>query len=87
MLIESQDRNILKHGTWALSNLIQGTPLPNLEQVVPAIPAVSKVIKTQLSGDIMSDASRSLTYLTRSIDACQMAIETGIIPTIVSNLK
>ncbi len=82
----TQNAKVIKHGTWALSNLVRGMPFPNLEQTIPAVPVVSKMIKTQYDRDILTDASWSLAYLTRTKDYIRRAIETGVIPNLVQNL-
>jgi importin subunit alpha-1 len=43
----SNNRNTIKHGTWALSNLCRGRPLPNFERVKKAIPTLAKVIREE----------------------------------------
>jgi importin subunit alpha-1 len=38
------NRNTIKHGTWAISNLCRGRPLPDFNLVKEAIPIICKVI-------------------------------------------
>lgn len=43
---KSKDENIVKHGSWALSNLCRGNPLPKYENVKMAIPVLCNVISS-----------------------------------------
>lgn len=40
----TSNKNTVKHGTWALSNLCRGRPLPKFELVKNAIPTLAKVL-------------------------------------------
>jgi len=40
----TQDKKIIKHGSWALSNLCRGLPPPEFELVKEAILPLSKVL-------------------------------------------
>jgi importin subunit alpha-6/7 len=41
---ESNNKNTIKHGTWAISNLCRGRPLPKFDQVKFAIPILAKML-------------------------------------------
>lgn len=44
LVINSFNKNIIKHGTWAISNLCRGKPLPQYEYTHVAIPVLIKVM-------------------------------------------
>jgi len=64
-------QHVIKHGTWAISSLCRGGPLPPLEKVRSAIPTLCKIIYTQTDVDTLSDAAWALSYLSRTDDAAQ----------------
>jgi len=57
---------IIKPGTWAISNSCRGRPLPSLERVRSAIPTLCNVVCSQTDQDILIDAVWALSYLSRS---------------------
>ncbi len=64
------DKNIIKHGTWAISNLCRGTlfnkwkPLPKFERFKTAIPVLIKMQAQETDDEILTDALWALSYLT-----------------------
>lgn len=63
IIFTSQHKNTIKHGTWALSNLCRGKPLPDYSLVKDATPVLAKVIMTQDDPEVLTDASWAMSYL------------------------
>ena len=59
----TNNKNTIKHGTWALSNLCRGRPLPNFDLVKDAIPTFSKVLKEEVDSEVLTDAAWAMSYL------------------------
>lgn len=64
LVINSMNKNIIKHGTWAISNLCRGKPLPSFEYTKAAIPVLVKMQATESDQEILTDALWALSYLT-----------------------
>ena len=60
--------NTIKHGTWALSNLCRGRPLPDFKYVGNAIPTLSKVIINSNDPEVLTDATWAISYLSDGND-------------------
>lgn len=82
----TQNKGIIKHGTWAISNLCRGKPLPKLELVEKAIPTLSAVIQKESDPDVLTDAAWALSYLSRTNAKAAELVSTGIIPALVKHL-
>ena len=59
----SDDEKIIKHGTWALSNLTRGKPAPEFSKVYRAIPVLEKVLMELKDEDALVDAAWALSHL------------------------
>ena len=59
----SSNKNTIRHGTWTLSNLCRGRPLPKFELVKEAIPTLAKVIINSTEAEVLTDAAWALSYL------------------------
>lgn len=64
LVINSMNKNIIKHGTWAISNLCRGKPLPEFERTKTAIPVLIKMQAQETDDEILTDALWALSYLT-----------------------
>jgi hypothetical protein len=84
---ETQKFATLKHGTWDLSNLCRGKPLPDFNLVYRAIPTLAKVIKESTDPEILTDAVWALSYLSDGDDErIQMVVNTDVVPALVNLL-
>lgn len=84
----SENKNTIKHGTWAISNLCRGKPLPDFELVKDAIPILARVIMKEDDLEVLTDATWALSYLSDGSDSrIQCVIDTGCVPRLVSLLK
>jgi importin subunit alpha-6/7 len=63
IIYNSDNKSTIKHGTWALSNLCRGKPLPEYELVKDALPVLAKVLLTQDDPEVITDATWALSYL------------------------
>jgi len=70
----------VKNGTWALSNLCRGKPLPAYNMTKDAMPVLARVIMTQDDADILADAIWPLTFLSDGSDRIQGILDTGVVP-------
>ncbi|KRX01871.1 Armadillo-type fold [Pseudocohnilembus persalinus] len=78
----------IKHGTWALSNLCRGRPLPKFQLVKDALPILAQVLMRTTEAEILGDAAWALSYLSDGDESrIDMVIQTGIIPTLISLLR
>lgn len=83
----TNSKGTIKHGTWALSNLCRGRPLPKFDYVRNTIPTFAKVIKEETDSEVLTDALWALSYLSDGDEArIDMVIETNIIPSLVDLL-
>lgn len=88
ILQTTDSKNTIKHGTWALSNLCRGKPLPEFEHVKDAIPILSSVVIKEDDPEVLTDATWALSYLSDGSDSrIQMVIDTGVVPKLVTLLK
>ncbi len=55
--------NIIKQGTWAISNLCRGRPIPRAEYVRAAIPTLFSILESQTDPETLTDAAWALSYL------------------------
>jgi len=74
---------ITKHGTWAISNLCRGKPLPELELVDIAIPTLANVVQRETDVDVLTDATWALSYLSRHESKVGAVVATGVVPALV----
>lgn len=76
-------KELIKFGTWAISNLCRGRPLPYSQLVESAIPTLSMIFQREKEIDVLSDAAWALSYLSRPETKAIKVLETGIIPSLV----
>jgi len=68
-------QKVIKEGTYAISTLCRGRPLPPVEKVESAIPTLCKVIKSQTDKEVLTDAAWALSYLTRIEATARMVVD------------
>ncbi len=78
---------ITKHGTWAISNLCRGKPLPDLALVEEAIPTLANVIQRESDVDVLTDATWAMSYLSRQESKVAQVVQTGVVPALVRILE
>jgi len=81
------NKAIIKHGTWAISNLCRGKPLPELEKVEKATPTMAAVMKRETDPDVLTDAAWALSYLSRVESKLEAVVSTGVVPSLVQYLE
>lgn len=88
---KSDDVAVIKHGTWALSNLARGNPLPKFELVKDTIPTFSKVIQETEDIETLVDAAWAMCYLSDgkqdNRSRVNLVLETGICPGLIAHIK
>jgi len=83
----SKNKNTIKHGTWAVSNLCRGRPLPDFDLVKKAIPTLSRVMQEEVDPEVLTDAAWAISYLSDGDEnRIDMVIQTGIVPALVKHL-
>jgi importin subunit alpha-1 len=63
ILENTNKKDTIKHGTWALSNLCRGKPLPPFNKVKDAIPTLCRVVGEEIDSEVLTDACWALSYL------------------------
>lgn len=86
ILNETTSRVILKHGSWTLSNLCRGKPLPPIVDVEIAIPTVCRIIQVENDVELLIDVAWALTYLSRE-SRIKPIVESGVVPKLINLLK
>jgi len=82
------DSRVIKHGTWALSNLCRGRPQPKINYVKSAIPTLFNVITTQTDPEVLTDAAWALSYLSDYNNTLDLVIScSNAIPSLVYHLS
>lgn len=84
VLHKTTNKTTIKHGTWAVSNLCRGRPLPKFEFVKNSIPVLGKVIQESTDTEVLTDAAWALSYLSDGDDnRIDMVIKAGVIAPMV----
>jgi hypothetical protein len=87
LVTETKNKSTVKHGTWAISNLCRGRPLPAFNLVFKAIDPLCKVIKEETDPEILTDATWAISYLSDGDDTrIQLVVETGVVPALIKLL-
>jgi importin subunit alpha-6/7 len=63
ILMSTDDVKIIKHGSWTMSNLCRGRPLPDYELVKNASEPLCKILISNIDSEIMTDVSWAISYL------------------------
>lgn len=84
---KSNDVTVIKHGTWALSNLTRGRPLPKFELVNESIPTLSKVVQETNDIETLIDAAWGMCFLSDGKNRVELVLATGICPSLVARLR
>ena len=78
--------SIIRNATWALSNLCRGRPIPNWNEVVLALPTLSRLITVD-DQDTLADACWTLSYLSdippERLDYLNDVINANVVPTLI----
>jgi hypothetical protein len=83
---KSDDVAVIKNGTWALSNLVRGNPLPKFELVKETIPTFSRVIQETNDIETLVDAAWALSYLSDGKNRVSLVLATGICPELSAHI-
>jgi len=86
---KSDDVAVIKHGTWALSNLARGSPLPKFELVKETIPTFSRVIQETNDIETLVDAAWAMCYLSdgKQDNRVSLVLATGICPGLIEHIN
>ena len=85
--LERKDNTSIKQGTWALSVLCQGNPLPAYEKVADATPILGTIIKEVTDLEVCSDALRALVSFSTEKRKITRVLEADNIPSLVKYLE
>jgi len=84
IIAETKNKTTIKHGTWALSNLCRGRPLPAFNYVYKAVAPLCRVIMEENDPEILTDATWALSYLSDGDETrIEMVVDTGVIPSLI----
>lgn len=88
LLTHAHQLGILRNAAWALSNFCRGkTPPPSWDQVVPALPILSRIINSNDS-EVLSDVCWAVSYLSDGTsDQIQAVIDTGLVHRLIELLS
>jgi len=85
---DAKAKTTVKHGTWALSNLCRGRPLPSFSLVYKAITPLARVIQEETDPEILTDATWALSYLSDGDEnRVQMVVDTEVVPALIKHLE
>jgi len=80
--------NTIKQGTWAISNLCRGRPIPRPEYVKAAISTLFNVLQSQTDPETLTDAAWALSYLSGYDDTLDLVMScANALPAMVSLLS
>lgn len=78
--------SIIRNATWALSNLCRGRPVPSWNEVVVALPTLSRLITVD-DQDTLADACWTLSYLSdvpaEHFERLNDVINANVVPTLI----
>ncbi|CCW61680.1 unnamed protein product [Phytomonas sp. EM1] len=87
LLDEAQPLNVLRNATWAASNLCRCKPVPDLKEVVIALPAFASLLNHQ-DDQLVMDAAWGVSYISDGqAERVQAVLEAGVLPRIVELLR
>jgi len=79
----AKTQTMIKHGTWAISNLARGRPLPDINLVRISAPTLCNVIKKDTDTDTLTDGIWALSYITKDELSIKMVLGSGVVPALV----
>jgi len=80
--------NIIKQGTWAISNLCRGRPIPKAAYVKAAIPTLFNALSSQTDSETLTDTAWALSYLSGYENTLGIVMScSNAVPTLVSLLS
>ena len=85
--IEKKAFQLIKNGSWALSNIIRGKPTPLFSKLKPAVPAICQTIIHYDDPEVLSETLWALTYMSDGAGKDVGCIfETGILKRLLNLL-
>jgi len=64
----TNNKSMIKQGTWAISNLCRGVPLPDFKYVICAIPTFVRIVEEESDAEVLRDALWALYHLTEKAE-------------------
>ena len=97
ILQTTENKDTIKIGTWAISHLCRGKPLPDFEQVKEAIPILARVVIKEEDQEVLKNAIWALRSLSSADEndendrnykiKIQSVIDSGCVQRLVNLLK
>ena len=87
ILSTTQDLEVIKDTTFAISNLCRGKPPPHAQLMSQAIPVLCAVIKKETDLNTLLDAVFALGGLSEAETQIQAVIATGVVPSLIKHLQ
>jgi len=82
----SKNEEFIKQGTWALSNLCSGRPLPDYEMVADATPVLCRVVQEVTDIEVLKDALWPISYHSKEGGVARL-LESDIVPPLIRYLE
>lgn len=77
--MNTNNKSIVKNGSWTISNLCRGKPVPAFNYTKVAIPVFVKLISIETDIEILTDCLWALSYMTDGDDSrIQMFVDCNI---------
>jgi hypothetical protein len=76
----------LRNGTWALSNLLRGSPKPDIERTRCAIPLLVQLLQSA-DDEVVMDAAWGLSYAAEANNGAAVLLAAGAAPHVVQRLS
>jgi len=80
ILNKTDNLDIKRNGSWALSNIVRGRPLPKYEDVKETVPVFCSLFQKEIDQEICLNSAWGLSYLSEYSSDNQGVIPMGIIP-------
>ncbi len=87
-IAEPANLSLLRNCTWTLSNFCRGKPQPSLSTILPAIQALSMLLKTTSDVETMADVAWALSYISDGEnDRIEVIVAQNIVAHLVEMIK
>jgi importin subunit alpha-1 len=78
--------SLLRNCMWSISNLMRGTPRPELRHVITMLPYIAQLVRSR-DEDILTDASWAYSYCcTGTVEEIDAMIQSGVVPRLIELL-
>lgn len=87
-IAEPASLSLLRNCTWSLSNFCRGKPQPTIESILPAVQALSMLLKATSDVETMADIAWALSYVSDgSNERIESVVSQGVVPNLIQLLS